>query len=63
MIFKGVMSDSTDGGNGMFRYHFFEALVRYAIAKYKDNNVVGSTYEAVQLFFKNDVIKDESAGS
>lgn len=60
MIFKACVSGDREGtGDGMFRYQFFEGIVRYAGDKYRGNGIVGSTYEAVQMFFKKDLLKDD----
>jgi hypothetical protein len=44
-IYKAVLSDGK--GEGMTRYHFFEGVVRFAVAKYVDTEIVTSTSEAI----------------
>jgi len=52
-IFKGVISDYKS--DGILRYHFWEAIVRFAIAKYKDTGLATSSFDAVKKCLEEDI--------
>jgi hypothetical protein len=58
-IFGACMSDIR--GDGMYRYHFYEGLVRFAKAKYLETGVVESSSGAFRKFLDEDLFCEERA--
>jgi hypothetical protein len=54
-IFPACMSDiKGDGSSSMYRYHFYEGLVRFAIAKYKHTGKCSTSSQAVRMLLDTD---------
>jgi hypothetical protein len=53
-----VLSDGK--GEGMTRYHFFEGLVRFALAKYVDTGAVITSAEAIQMLIDIDIAQKKT---
>lgn len=60
-IFTGVKSDVV--GDGFYRYHFFEAIVRLAKAKYQTTGRVETLGEAVKKLFDDDLFSEKGPSS
>jgi hypothetical protein len=45
----------------MYRYHFYEGLVRFAVAKYKNTGKANTSSEALKMLFENDLFSREGS--